>query len=160
MARRTDRYHVGTTNPLWHMYRTVSFFKVMWCFSIITIGRFSPSLRFKNAMYRTCLRMKIGDRTALALMVMPDTMFPERISIGSNTIIGFNTTILCHEYLTTEYRIGNVTIGSDVLIGANVTILPGVTIGDGAVIGAGSVVHRDILPNERVSSQPLRRHEM
>ncbi|MEW8975065.1 MAG: DapH/DapD/GlmU-related protein, partial [Exiguobacterium sp.] len=74
--------------------------------------------------------------------------------------IGFNTTILCHEYLTTEYRLGDVVIGSNVLIGANVTILPGVTIGDGAVVGAGSVVHRDIAPNERVSSQPLRRHEM
>ncbi len=104
--------------------------------------------------------MKIGEKTALALMVMPDTMFPERITIGDNTIIGFNTTILCHEYLTTEYRLGDVVIGSNVLIGANVTILPGVTIGDGAVVGAGSVVHRDIAPNERVSSQPLRRHEM
>ncbi|WP_290778937.1 acyltransferase [Exiguobacterium sp. UBA5002] len=160
MARRTDRFQVGTTNPLWHMYRTVSFFKVMWCFTIIAIGRFAPSLRFKNALYRTCLRMKIGEKTALALMVMPDTMFPERITIGDNTIIGFNTTILCHEYLTTEYRLGDVVIGSNVLIGANVTILPGVTIGDGAVVGAGSVVHRDIAPNERVSSQPLRRHEM
>ncbi|EZP59486.1 MULTISPECIES: DapH/DapD/GlmU-related protein [unclassified Exiguobacterium] len=160
MARRTDRFQVGTTNPLWHMYRTVSFFKVMWCFTIVTIGRFAPSLRFKNALYRTCLRMKIGEKTALALMVMPDTMFPERITIGDNTIIGFNTTILCHEYLTTEYRLGDVVIGSNVLIGANVTILPGVTIGDGAVVGAGSVVHRDIAPNERVSSQPLRRHEM
>ncbi|AHA30607.1 DapH/DapD/GlmU-related protein [Exiguobacterium sp. MH3] len=160
MARRTDRFQVGTTNPLWHMYRTVSFFKVMWCFTIIMIGRFAPSLRFKNALYRTCLRMKIGEKTALALMVMPDTMFPERITIGDNTIIGFNTTILCHEYLTTEYRLGDVVIGSNVLIGANVTILPGVTIGDGAVVGAGSVVHRDIAPNERVSSQPLRRHEM
>ena len=57
-------------------------------------------------------------------------------------------------------QIGNVIIGDDVEIGANVTILPGVTIGDGAMVGAGSVVHRDILPGERVSSQPLRRHEM
>ncbi|WP_114570128.1 acyltransferase [Exiguobacterium flavidum] len=160
MARRTDRYRLKGANPLWQMYRTVSFFKVMWCFAVITIGRYSPSLAFKNALYRNLLGMRIGRETALALMVMPDTMFPEKITIGDNTIIGFNTTILCHEYLTDEYRLGDVIIGNNVLIGANVTILPGVTIGDGAVIGAGSVVHRDVAPGERVSSQPLRSHEM
>ena len=37
-------------------------------------------------------------------MVMPDTMFPERITVGDNSIIGFNTTILAHEYLIEEYR--------------------------------------------------------
>lgn len=49
--------------------------------------------------------MKIGDQTSFALMVMPDTMFPERIHVGNNTVIGFNTTILAHEYLIEEYRL-------------------------------------------------------
>ena len=60
-------------------------------------------------------------------------------------MIGYNTTILAHEYLIKEYRLGEVRIGENVLIGANTTILPGVTIGDGAVV-AGSVVHKDVAP--------------
>ncbi len=73
--------------------------------------------------------MKIGKKTSFALMVMPDTMFPERITVGENSIIGFNTTILAHEYLIEEYRVGDVIIGDRVMIGANTTILPGVEIG-------------------------------
>ena len=81
--------------------------------------------------------MRVGENTSFALMVMVDVFFPERISIGDNSIIGYNTTILTHEYLINEYRLGDVRIGSNVMIGANTTILPGVTIGDGAVVGAG-----------------------
>ena len=73
-------------------------------------------------------------------------VFPEKISIGENSVIGYNTTILAHEYLIKEYRLGEVRIGENVLIGANTTILPGVTIGDGAVVAAGSVVHKDVAP--------------
>src|SRR5699024_11800422 len=84
-------------------------------------------------------KMNVGKETAFALMVMPDTMFPEKISIGDNTIIGYNTTILAHEYLINEYRIGEVKIGNNVLIGANTTIIPGVEIGDNAIISAASL---------------------
>ena len=48
--------------------------------------------------------MKVGEHTAFALMVMVDVFFPEKIHMGSNTIIGYNTTILAHEYLTKEYQ--------------------------------------------------------
>ncbi len=51
--------------------------------------------------------------------------------IGENSIIGYHTTILTHEYLLSEYRVGEVVIGRDVMVGANVTILPGTVIGDG-----------------------------
>ena len=144
LARKTERYRVKGSNSLWQLYKTVSFFKVMKCFTIIQIGRFTPSLRVKNWLYRTFLKMKIGKQTSLALMVMPDTMFPERISVGDNTVIGFNTTILAHEYLIDEYRLGDVKIGKDVMVGANSTILPGVTIGDGAVVSAMTLVHKDV----------------
>lgn len=82
--------------------------------------------------------------------------FPERITIGENSIIGYNTTILAHEYLIKEYRLGDVVIGDHVLIGANTTILPGVTIGDGAVVAAGSVVHKDVAAGTFVGGNPLR----
>lgn len=144
MSRKTERFAVKGSNSLWQLYKTVSFWKVMKCFSIIQIGRITPSLRVKNWLYRTFLKMKIGKQASLALMVMPDTMFPERIDVGDNTIIGFNTTILAHEYLIDEYRLGNVKIGSNVMVGANSTILPGVTIGDGAIVSAMTLVHKDV----------------
>lgn len=71
-------------------------------------------------------------------------------------MIGYNTTILAHEYLIKEYRLGEVIIGNNVLIGANTTILPGVTIGDGAVVAAGAVVHKDVAPGAFVGGNPLR----
>lgn len=144
MARKTQRYAVKGSNSLWQLYRTVSFLKVMKCFVIIQLGRFTPSLRVKNFLYRTFLGMKLGKQTSLALMVMPDTMFPERITVGDNSVIGFNTTILAHEYLIEEYRLGDVIIGKNVMVGANSTILPGVTIGDGAIVSAMTLVHRDV----------------
>ncbi len=54
----------------------------------------TPWLPVKNWLYRTFLQMEIGEKTSIALMVMMDTMFPEKIHIGDNTIIGYNTTIV------------------------------------------------------------------
>lgn len=153
--RRTERYKVQGANSLWNLYKTVSFWKVVKCFIIIQIGRITPFLSVKNWLYRTFLKMKIGKQASLALMVMPDTMFPERISIGDNTIIGFNTTILAHEYLIHEYRLGDVKIGSNVMIGANTTILPGVEIGDGAIVSAMTLVHKDVPAGSMVGGNPM-----
>lgn len=100
--------------------------------------------------------MKVGRHTAFALMVMVDVFFPERISIGDNSIIGYNSTLLTHEYLIKEYRLGDIRIGSGVMIGANVTILPGITIGDGAVVAAGSVVHKDVAAGTFVGGNPMK----
>jgi len=144
------------SNSLWQVYKTVSFWKVMKCFIIITIGRYTPWLGFKNWLYRVFLHMEIGDKTAIALMVMLDTMFPEKIHIGDNSIIGYNTTILAHEYLIDEYRLGDVHIGSNVMIGANALILPGVTIGDYAKVGAGAVVTKDVPPHTFVAGNPAK----
>ncbi len=99
--------------------------------------------------------MQVGDQTAVALMVMMDIMFPEMIKIGRNCVIGYNTTILAHEYLIDEYRLGDVVIGDRVLIGANSTILPGVVIGDGAVVAAGTLVHKDVPPGSFVGGNPM-----
>lgn len=100
--------------------------------------------------------MKVGPQTSFALMVMLDIMFPEKIQVGRSTVIGYNTTILAHEYLITEYRLGDVIIGDEVMIGANSTILPGVTIGNEAVVAAGTVVHKDVAPGFFVGGNPMR----
>ncbi|HEV8358919.1 MAG TPA: acyltransferase, partial [Candidatus Thermoplasmatota archaeon] len=73
-----------------------------------------------------------------------DIFFPQLIEIGDDTIIGYNTTILCHEFLVAEWRTAPVRIGKRVTIGANCTILPGVTIADETVVSAHSLVNRDV----------------
>ena len=154
--RRTTKYPVSGANSLWQIYKTVSFWKVLKNVIVIQIGRYTPFLAVKNWLYRTFLRMKIGEKTALAFMVMPDIMFPEKIQIGRNCIIGYNTTILAHEYLIDEYRLGDVIIGDEVMIGANSTVLPGVVIGDRAVVAAGTVVHKDVPAGAFVAGNPMR----
>ncbi|GGM36311.1 putative acetyltransferase YvoF [Paraliobacillus quinghaiensis] len=154
--RKTERYRVQGANSLWHIYKTVPFLKVIKNFTVIQIARYTPFLSMKNWLYRHFLRMNVGDKTAFALMVMLDIMFPERISVGKNTVIGYNTTILAHEYLIKEYRLGDVKIGNEVMIGANSTVLPGVTIGDGAIVSAGTVVHKDVASGTFVAGNPMR----
>ncbi|HFK1408041.1 TPA: DapH/DapD/GlmU-related protein [Bacillus cereus] len=154
--RRTTRYPVSGENSLWNVYKTVSFWKVMKNFIIIQIARYTPVLSVKNWLYRTFLRIKVGKKTSFALMVMPDIMFPEKITVGENSIIGYNTTLLAHEYLIREYRLGEIVIGNEVMIGANVTILPGVKIGDGAIVSAGTLVHRDVPSGAFVGGNPMR----
>lgn len=154
--RRTTRYPVSGENSLWNVYKTVSFWKVMKNFIIIQIARYTPFLSVKNWLYRTFLRMKVGKKTSFALMVMPDIMFPEKITVGDNSIIGYNTTLLAHEYLIREYRLGEIVIGNEVMIGANTTILPGVRIGDGAIVAAGTLVHKDVPGGAFVGGNPMR----
>lgn len=154
--RRTVRIKVEGSNSLWQVYDTVPFWRVFRNVLVILIARYLPFFSWKNALYRRCLGMKVGKKTAFAFMVMPDILYPERITVGENSIIGYNTTLLCHEYLVDDYRVGDVVIGDHVMIGANSTILPGVTIGDGAVISAASLVNIDIPPGAFAGGNPVR----
>jgi acetyltransferase-like isoleucine patch superfamily enzyme len=153
--RRVERFAVQGSSSLWQLYRILPFIRVFWQTGVIMLARFIPWFGVKNWLYRTLLGMRIGQRTAIAFMVMLDILYPQKISIGENSIIGYNTTILSHEYLINEYRIGEVIIGNEVMIGANTTILPGVTIGDRAVVGAGAVITRDIPPDHFAFGNPL-----
>ena len=124
-------------------------------FIIIQIARYTPFIR-QELVVPHILRMKVGKKTSFALMVMPDIMFPEKITVGENSIIGYNTTLLAHEYLIREYRLGEIIVGNEVMIGANTTILPGVKIGDGAIVSAGTLVHRDVPSGAFVGGNPMR----
>jgi len=90
-------------------------------------------------------------------MVMFDIFFPQDVTLGEDCVIGYNSTILCHEFTRREWRRGPVVIGRDVTIGANCTILPGVVIGAGATVSAMSLVNRDVPPGAFVGGVPIRR---
>ena len=110
---------------------------------LMRLARISPSLSLKLWLYRM-MGIRVGSHVSIALEVTMDVFFPQLIEIGDNTIIGYNTTILCHEFLIKEYATGPVVIGRDVMVGANTTILPGVTIADGSVVSAHSLVNSDV----------------
>jgi len=125
-------------------------------FVLIYAARYSPSLRLKNCLYRIC-GAKVGARATFGLGAVIDIFFPELIEIGDESIIGYNTVLLGHEFLQGEYRTGKVQIGSRVMIGANCTVLPGVKIGDGASIGAMSLINRDIPAGQKWGGVPAKR---
>lgn len=153
--RKLDRFPSKKENPLWNMYNTISFLRVVKNFIIVELGRFTPSTKAKHVLYRRGLNMKLDDKVSLAYKMMPDLFYPENITIGKNSVVGYNATLLTHEYLVDEYRIGKINIGNNTMIGANVTILPGVTIGDNVLVGAGSVVSKDIPSNSLAYGNPL-----
>ncbi len=122
---------------------------------VIRICGLTPSLSLKNRLYRS-IGIKIGKDVSVGLEVTFDIFFPELIEIADNSVIGFRSTILCHEFLVDALKVGAVKIGKNVLIGANSTILAGVVIGDGARISACSLANRDIASGALVGGIPAR----
>ena len=157
---RHDRLTITQTpdgrNSLLFMYDHVSPVRVALNFIAIMIARHAPTVALKRWLYRS-RGMTVGADVSFAWTATPDLLYPELIRVGENTIIGYNTTILAHEYLRSEWRTGPVEIGRDVTIGANCTILPGVVIGDGATVSAMSLVNKDVPPGAKVGGVPIRR---
>lgn len=120
---------------------------------VIVIARISPSLRVKNWLFRR-LGMQVGAGVSWGLESTPDVFWPELITVEEHVIIGYDATILCHEFLQDEYRTGPVVIESRAMIGAGAIILPGVRIGADARVAANSLVTRDVAPNETVAGVP------
>jgi acetyltransferase-like isoleucine patch superfamily enzyme len=128
----------------------------MWNFCVVYTCRYLPSVRWKNRLYRM-IGAQVGEHVSAGLGATLDIFFPQLIQLGENTIIGYNSVILAHEFLIDELRTGPVKIGKNVMIGANVTILAGVEIGDGATISACSLVNSDVPPGAVFGGVPARR---
>ncbi len=155
-ARLRSYPPAGIHNSLYYFPQvTGGYLRVIRNSLLIIIARYAPFFWLKTLIYRA-LGMRVGKHTAIGLMVMMDIFFPQDITIGDDTLIGYNSVILCHEFMRHEWRRGPVVIGRDVTIGANTTILPGVVIGDGATISAMSLVNRDVPPGAFVGGVPIR----
>ena len=142
-------------NSLWGWHHDRDPVVVAFNFLLLQVVRYSPSLQLKIGCMRA-MGIKAGEHVSMALEATVDIIYPELIEIGDNTVVGYRTTILAHEYLIDTYRTGRVIIGKNVLIGANATILAGVTIGDGAVVSACSLVNRDVPAGAFVGGVPAK----
>ena len=143
----------GNSLKYWYQARSPIF--VVFNFLVIWLAKYMPSLAVKRTLYRMA-GIKVGNGVSVGLGATFDIFFPELIEIGDNTVIGYDTLLLAHEFLVREWRKGKVRVGKNVMIGARVLVLPGVTIGDGAVVAGYSLVNRDVKPGEFVGGVPIK----
>jgi acetyltransferase-like isoleucine patch superfamily enzyme len=122
---------------------------------VVLLARVSPSLRLKNRLFRA-LGMTVGDGVAWGLESTPDVFWPELVTVEDDAIVGYDATLLCHEFLQDEYRTGEIHVGERAMIGAGAVVLPGVRIGADAQVAANSLVDRDVPPGATVAGVPAR----
>ncbi|MHB9144903.1 MAG: acyltransferase [Symbiobacteriia bacterium] len=137
------------------IYQAVPWYRVIRNFIVIYLAKYTPWLGVKNWLYRS-IGVNVGRNAAVGLAAVLDIFWPELITLGDNCIVGYNATLLCHEFLQHEYRTGPVVVGRDVMVGANSTVLAGVVIGAGATVSAMSLVNRDVPPGALAGGVPVR----
>ena len=152
-ARVTRHPTPGPRNSLWHWTEERSVARVMLNFLFVTVARLAPSLRVKNWALRR-LGVTVGEGVSWALDATPDVFWPERITLEEGCIVGYDATLLCHEFLQDEYRLGDVVVGERAMIGAGAVVLPGVHVGREAQVAANSLVADDVPPGETVAGVP------
>lgn len=153
--RKLQGFKVSGKNSLNYWTRFRNPLRVAYNFVLISLSRYAPSLALKRFLLRMT-GMKVGRDAAVGLMAMFDVFYPEMIELGENCIVGYNTTILAHEFLKNELRIGKTVVGKDSMVGANATVLAGVEIGNGAVVSAASLVDADVPAGSFAKGNPMR----
>ena len=154
---RHDRLSVrstpGVCNSLWHWTDAKPPFRIVYNYIFVLIARIAPSLRVKNwALRRIGVTVERG--VSWGLEATPDVFWPELITIHEDAIVGYDATLLCHEFLQDEYRTGEVVVGERAMVGAGAVVLPGVRIGAGARVAANSLVAADVPPETTVAGVP------
>jgi acetyltransferase-like isoleucine patch superfamily enzyme len=120
---------------------------------LVWLIRISPSLKLKNYLLRA-IGATVGTGVSWGLEATPDVFWPNLITLEDHAIVGYDATLLCHEFLQDEYRTGEVVVGERAMIGAGAIVLPGVTIGEGAQVAANSLVTQDVPPGATVAGVP------
>jgi len=124
-------------------------------FLVVWLVRYSPSLTLKRWLLRR-LGAEVGAGVSFALTATPDVFWPELVTVRDHAIVGYDATILCHEFLQDEYRTGEVVIGERAMVGAEAVILPGVEVGADAQVAANSLVAEDVPSGATVAGVPAR----
>ncbi|WP_436344171.1 acyltransferase [Natronorubrum sp. FCH18a] len=143
----------GPGNSLADWTRARNPLRVAISYVVVWLVRTSPSLRLKRWLLRR-LGVTVGPGVSWGLEATPDVFWPELITVEAEAIVGYDATILCHEFLQDEYRTGEVRIGERAMIGAGAIVLPGVQIGADARVAANSLVTRDVPPGTTVAGIP------
>jgi acetyltransferase-like isoleucine patch superfamily enzyme len=130
-------------------------FRVALNYVVVWVVRLSPSLVLKRVLLRR-LGMTVGRGVSWGLEATPDVFWPDRITLGDGAVVGYDATLLCHEFLIEEYRVGEVVVGEEAMVGAGAVVLPGVHVGAGASIAANSLVTEDVPAGATVAGVPAR----
>ncbi len=155
--RRHDRLRrrptTGRANSLAYWTEAKSPIRLAKNYILVWLARIAPSLRARRWLLRR-LGVTVGSGVAWGLEATPDVFWPELITIEADAIVGYDATLLCHEFLQDEYRTGEVVVGERAMIGAGAIVLPGVEIGADASVAANSLVTRDVEPATTVAGVP------
>ncbi len=151
--RLTRHATPGPLNSLHSWTRARSPLRVALNYAVVWLIRISPSLHLKTWLLRF-LGAEVGTGVSWALEATPDVFWPELLTVEDHAIVGYDATLLCHEFLQDEYRTGEVVIGERAMVGAGAIVLPGVHVGEGASVGANSLVTRDVPPETTVVGVP------
>lgn len=161
MPSRHDRITVhetpGKRNSLQHWTDAKSPLRIIYNYIFVVVARLAPSLRVKNWALRQ-IGVTVERGVSWGLEATPDVFWPELVTIEADAIVGYDVTLLCHEFLQDEYRTGEVVVGERAMVGAGVVVLPGVEIGAEARVAANSLVADDVSPGTTVAGVPATEH--
>jgi len=133
----------------WASYNALTLFLR---FSFVNWVRLTPFL----PVYHRLMGMRVGARVQINTAVVADQNL---ISIGDDTVIGGDVTLVAHVAERGRLYAAPVVIGKRVTVGLMSVIFPGCVIGDGAILAAGSVLAKGTKmgPGEIWSGVPARR---
>ncbi|MFZ5439583.1 MAG: acyltransferase [Myxococcota bacterium] len=109
-----------------------------------------------NVFFYRLMGMQVGARAQINTAVVGDCNL---ISVGEDTVIGGDVTLIAHAVEGPNLVTAPVRIGSRVTIGLMSVVMPGCEIGDGAVLAANAVLKKGTIvgPNELWGGVPARR---
>lgn len=121
----------------------------------------SPWMGLKRTLLRRLVGLRVGAGAGLAPVdVCP--VFPDLISIGEGSAVGWQAKLVCHLFTPGRVVVGRIEIGDRAVVGGFAQVLPGVVVeadaridvgailcpgvrvGRGAVVRPGSVVEHDV----------------